>query len=187
MARKLGVLTILAAFIILMAGCNIKQKIGESITEGILEKAMGDDADIDLDDGEFTIKGDDGEEITFNDENGMTIEGDDGTVIASGGDYEWPEGQAADLLPKFNKGKITYILNSPETCLVYVEGIDEEDYEAYVEEIVDSGYTENKFEMSTDVAVMYSGANSDNIVASASFYKEDGYVQISVDASNKNE
>lgn len=140
MLRKIITIITLSAVCLLMAGCHLKEKIGENITEKAVEKAAGNGSDIDIDNGDVSIKSKDGEEVKVNDD-GITINGKDGSVVQSGGEYEWPEGQAAAYVPEFKGGKITYILNSAESFLVYVEETKLGEFNDYVKAVAEKGYT----------------------------------------------
>jgi hypothetical protein len=183
MLRKIIFVSLIAATLFLMAGCNLKEKIGESITEGILEKAIGDDVNIDIDGGDVSFTGDDGEEISFDEDEGLTIEGEDGSYVASGGEYDWPEGQAADYIPKFDRGKISYIFNSDESLMLYIEETVIEDYEDYVNAIIDDGFTVDKVESSAEDMQIYAAKAENGVAATVCFVNSEGYLQITVDAT----
>ncbi|MHB8129830.1 MAG: DUF6591 domain-containing protein [Mobilitalea sp.] len=185
MLRKIKFFAIILAVLLIMAGCNLKEKIGESITEGILDKAVGDDVDIDIDGGDISFKGEDGEEINFDDENGLTIEGEDGSVVASGGEYEWPDGQAADYLPEFKGGKITYIFNSETSCMLMIEETKTEDYEDYVKKAIDKGYNVDKTESSAEDMLLYAAKSEEGVSFTAYYVDSEGALTISVDATGK--
>jgi len=155
MSRKIIAFVITLAMILLLAGCNLDKKIGESITEGILEKASDEDIDIDLDGEDFSITTEDGE-MNFDEDGGYTFEGEDGEVVTVSSDNEWPEGMAADLLPKLNKGTITYTMNLGNGCMVSIEEIEEDEYTAYLEKVKDAGFTEDEYETKSDDILAYS-------------------------------
>jgi len=90
MFKKLIVILLTVLMMLSLASCGIKksvdEKIAEKVTEGIVNKATGGEVDLDIKDGQLTVKGEDGEKVSF-------------------GDTKWPEGQTADLLPKLKKAK----------------------------------------------------------------------------------
>lgn len=184
MFRKIVLLTIILAALILLTGCNLKKKIGDSITEGIVDKAIGDEGDIDIEDGEINIKGEDGETMTI-DEDGIVYEGEDGAVMQSGGVYDWPEGMAADYIPKYKDAKVTYILNMKDTCMLCTDENKLEDYEDYVEKVKDEGFTENTYESSSDDMKSYTASTKDGLTIVVSFISSDGSLDITLDASQK--
>lgn len=185
MLRKTKIVIYIVTAMILMSGCHMKEKIGENITEEVLDSAAGDEADIDIEDGEFTVTDEEGGELTVTDEEGMVFEGSDGSVVYSGGDYEWPDGQAADYLPKFDGGKITYILNSAQVCIITVEETKLEDFDNYVSVVKENGYEKDISESSFDDLQMFSANAEDGIQISISFADGNGILSISVDVSEK--
>ncbi len=186
MLRKIKLIAIIAATLLLMAGCNLDEKIGESITEGIIEKAVGDDIDLDVDGEDFTYKSEEGE-ITFDEEEGVTFEGEDGEVVAAGGEYDWPEDQAAKYLPKLDSGKISYIYNSTDSCMLILDEVTKEDYEAYVKAVSDDGYTNEKVESFAEDMSLYSGQTEEGIAVTVCFFNSETSMQINVDATGISE
>ena len=184
MYRKIRIFIIFTAALLLLAGCNLKKKIGESITEGIVDKALGDKGDVDFDNGEIKIKGEDGEEMTINEE-GIVIEGENGAVMQSGGEYDWPEGMAADYIPKYKGAKITYILNTEDTCMLCMVETESEDFEDYIKKIKDNGFTENKYEASGEDMQSYTASTKDGITIMVSFLSSDNSLNITLDASQR--
>jgi hypothetical protein len=185
MLRKIILLGLVMAAFLLMSGCHLKEKIGESITEKAVEKATGDEADIDIDDGDISIKGEDGSKVTVDEEEGLKVEGEDGSVVQSGGDYEWPEGQAADYVPKFDGGKITYIMNSDEAFMVYVEETKMDDYKDYVKKVTEKGFTNDKFESSASDMELYQATSGDGVIVTVSYMQEEVMLTITAEASKE--
>lgn len=173
---------IAAAFVFLMAGCNLKEKISDKISEQMIESTIGEDADVEINGDDVSYTTEDGEMTV--DESGMTYEGEDGTVIASGGEYEWPLDQAAAYLPKLECGTITYIANGPDTCMLLVESLVLEDYQSYKEAVIAAGYTKDPLDSSAEDMELYSGASTNQIIVTLSFVPSEGSIQISVDASD---
>lgn len=54
-------LSALLVCVLVFSGCGLQEKIGESITEKIIESAAGDNVDVDLDGGSFTVSSEDGD------------------------------------------------------------------------------------------------------------------------------
>ena len=76
----------LLASILPLGGCGIKKKAEKAITEKIVEKALGDNVDIDGD--TVTIKGEDGEEFSIGGGEAGLISQEDskvykGTIVTS--------------------------------------------------------------------------------------------------------
>ena len=106
----------LLAFLMLaiLAGCGVKEKVEEKLTEKILEEAAG--GDIDINDDKVTVKGENGEKLIL-------------------GSTEWPTSNLAKSIPEFKDGKITAVLDSTDSILVTFESVKQEDAMAYIETI----------------------------------------------------
>ncbi len=179
--RLIVLATLLTSFAVYGTGCNLGEKIGANITEELLEESSGEDVEVEIDGDKVTYSSEEGEVSIDGDK--ITFEGEDGTVMTSGTDNEWPQGEAADYLPKLSGGVISYVMNGPEACMLLVEEITEEEYDSYVKEIKDSGFTENLTESVAEGLKLYSGSNKENAVATISFIPEENNLQITLDAS----
>jgi len=159
MFKKLIVILLTVLMMLSLASCGIKksvdEKIAEKVTEGIVNKATGGEVDLDIKDGQLTVKGEDGEKVSF-------------------GDTKWPEGQTADLLPKFKKGKIITTINADKACMVMLENVELQDYNKYVEELKSSGFSNEVSE--------YSSETNHNFMAKSN---ETTYVVVMYDSENK--
>jgi len=159
MFKNLTVILLTVIMVVSLTSCGVKQsvneKIAEKVTEGVINKATGGEADLDIKDGQLTMKGEDGEKLTL-------------------GDTKWPEGQAAALLPKFNKGKIISTINADKGCMVMLENVEPQDYNKYVEELKSSGFSNEVSE--------YSSETNHNFMAKSN---ETTYVVIMYDSENK--
>jgi len=163
---------------LLLAGCSLDKKIGESITEGILEKAGGEDADINIDGEDFSITTEDGE-MTF-DEDGYSFEGEDGEEMTISGDNEWPEGTAADLIPKFDKGKITATMNLDTGCTIVIEEVEKDDYTEYIEKVKDAGFTTDQYESTSEDMSSYAAYLDEKTNFSIYYFPPDKNVTITL-------
>ena len=166
MLRKSVVLIVILAVLLSLVGCgfrkNIERKVSDKITEGILEKVVGDDVDVNFDDGEMSFKGGDGSEFTI-------------------GSTEWPEGKAIDLIPEFKKGEIASVLNSDKTSVIYIDGVEKADYEEYVEQVKGLGFTDDAVDLTVSDAIAYTAVSSkDKAQVSLSYGVEDKSMMISV-------
>lgn len=172
MLRKIIFLATAVSMLLILTGCGLDKKIGESITEGILENAgSGDEkVDVNLDGGDFSITTDEGE-MNFDEEGGYTFKGEDGEAMTVSEDNEWPEGMAADLLPKLNKGKITYSMNLNNGCMMTIGEIELDDFNKYVEKVKEEGFTEDSSESKSDDFYAY-GAYSDEQTYIYIYYTE---------------
>jgi len=152
---------------VLMAGCNLKEKIRNNISEKAVEKALGDDADVNLHNGDVTVKGDDGSEVSIGD------------------NTKWPKGQAADYIPEFEGGVVTYALNSEQSCMIMVSNISGNDYKKYVDAIIAAGYSNEKIESNAEDMQIYSAKSKEGVVVSVSYLNDEKSLNVTVDASAK--
>lgn len=165
MIRKAIIILFVALIVLSLGACGIRrkidEKISEKITEGVVSKIAGDNVDIDLDDGGFTIKGDDGEEFTF-------------------GTTDWPKGKAADLLPEPKGGIIVSVMNSDNSCMVMMEEVDEKACKKYIEELKDKGFNKDVYESADEHGMAYHAGLDDNTVAQVLYTLEDKSFSIGV-------
>ena len=140
MFKKTIVVLLATLMMLSLASCGVRQsldeKIAEKVTEGVMNKATGGEANIDIDKGELTLKGEDGEKITF-------------------GGNKWPEGDAAKQIPEFKKGKIVTAMNSDKACTIAIEKVEEKDYKQYVEKLKDRGFTNDVSEFTSESSHSY--------------------------------
>ena len=136
MFKRIIVILLSIVMMLSLASCgvrqNLDQKIEEKVTEGVIKKATGGTADVDLDKGQLTVKGEDGEKVTF-------------------GDSKWPEGGAANLIPEFKQGNIVSAINADAACAIMFEQVEEKAFKQYIEDIKVQGFT-------NDVAEYTSGS-----------------------------
>ncbi|HZJ82809.1 MAG TPA: DUF6591 domain-containing protein [Clostridia bacterium] len=150
MLRRFLLLSVSIVVLLSFVGCGFKQKtqgkLAEKLAQGVLNKIAGDDVDIDLD---------------LDNEGGGFKVNLDGEEAMSFGETEWPKGQAADLIPQFSKGKITYAVNSNVMAMLLIEGVELDDFESYYETVQGQGYTENTGEMSMEESKTYYASKED--------------------------
>ncbi len=162
-------LVVFLAVLILFAlgGCGVQdkvnEKVGEKVTEGILNHATDGNAKVDIDGDKMSIKGKDGEEFSF-------------------GDTKWPDNKAARLIPEFKKGKVVSVLNSDGACLISVEQVKEKDAQQYLEEIKSQGFTNDTTEYSFDNTWSYSANKDENSMISLSYNSESQGLSITVES-----
>ncbi len=151
---KKGVVILLGVLLLSLTGCGTKkveEKLAEKITEGILDKAGGDNVDIDLDEGKITVTDKEG--------------GAEWTV----GGGEWPKGEAASLIPKFTKGKVESVIETPEACMISLSEVSQKDYENYVEELKSAGFNEEVTTSTAEDTIMYSAKKGEKAGVLAMF------------------
>ncbi|NLB52174.1 MAG: hypothetical protein GX808_04460 [Syntrophomonadaceae bacterium] len=169
MFKKVMVALLAVSVMMAFASCGVKQsvddKIAEKVTEGVLNKATGGDAKVDIKDGEMTFEGEDGEKFTIGADN-------------------WPTGDAAGQLPEFKGGKIVSALNSAEACVIIIEEVKQQDFEEYVEEIKGQGFENEVSEITTESSYMYS-ASLDNKTIFAQYESEAETMSINLQISGQ--
>lgn len=159
----------LAVFMIAaVGGCGVKDrvndKISEKVSEGVINKALDGEGTVDIDGDKVSIKGEDGEEFSF-------------------GDTEWPDSGAAQSIPKFNQGKITSVMNSNTVCGIIFEEVEKADFEQYVQEVKDQGFTTEPLEFTSDMAATYAAKKDDKTSITVQYQLEEKIMSISVEIS----
>lgn len=133
MIKKPIILFICMIVVLSLTACGfnkkIESKVTEKITEGVINKVIGNEGEVKLDEDNVTIESKNGEQLSF-------------------GDIQWPKGKAADLLPEIKKGKITTAMNSDETCGLVVEDIEKKHFDEYIEMLKDNRFTHSQGEWS---------------------------------------
>lgn len=184
LSKKICIVLVVLLGVLLFSGCNIKEKIGEKIVEGVFEKAVGDEVDLDIDGDEVTYKTEEGE-MTFDSENGITFEGEEGKTVIYTDVSEWPEDMAASYLPKIKDAEISYLLNSDKYCMITVDNIDNEKYADYLEKVKDKGYSKDKFESTADDLNMYSGSSEEGVVVTLYYVPSSKSLQLTVEVKTE--
>jgi hypothetical protein len=168
MSKKIVALLLVVFMIAVVGGCGVRDKVTEEITEkvteGVINKALDGEGSVDIEGGKVTIKGEDGGEYSF-------------------GDTEWPKDGAAQLLPKFDKGKISSVLNSDTVCVIMVEEVEKSDFEAYVDEVKGLGFTNEAFEFTSDTTGTYMAKKDEKTTASVQYDLENKFLTIGLEIS----
>lgn len=133
-----------------LTGCGTKQKLENKITEKILETATG--GDIDIDDGEVTIKGEEGQSVTF-------------------GSTEWPSSETAKKLPEFKKGKISSVMSTEKYVMVAVEEVEQKDFMDYYKDALKTFIMGGNVAISED-ALTYGGSDENGLMLTLHYVKE---------------
>lgn len=163
MVKRIGLLLLCAAMAMVLASCNLRQRAASAVQDRIMEKALGDNVEIDSNKEQVKIKGEDGEEIIF-------------------GADQWPDGKAARMVPEFKDGKVASVMSSDNYCLIVVEGSSEKEWQSYVGKLKAEGFDRSAMEYSDDNSKIYQGFTEDGHMAMASVDRE-GNVSISVQVS----
>lgn len=143
--KKVFIIAQVLLLILSLTGCGVKQKIenkvGEKITEKIIESATGDkNTKIDIDGDKVVIKDkESGSEATF-------------------GGTEWPKIKS---IPEFKNGKVISVIEDGQgSAIIMLENVEQKDFENYWEKIKED-FTENIFEMNSGGAISFAGENNE--------------------------
>lgn len=91
----------------------------------------------------------------------------------------WPVGDAGLRVPEFHGGEISNVLDNGDNCTVTVINAAEADYDVYVEELKEAGFTADPTEIAQAPFFTYSASSEDNYFASVSL--SDGTVIVSAE------
>jgi Cu/Ag efflux protein CusF len=170
MSKKVIVIILMVFMIAAVGGCGAKEKmnekISESVTEGIINKALDGEGKVDLDGDKITIKGEDGEEFNF-------------------GEAEWPDSGAAQQIPELNEGTVVSAMNSEQFCMIMLEEIEQSAFDQYLEEIKDQGFTNDSVEFTSDTGYSYSASKDENTMISLMYDSEAQSVTINYEISEE--
>ena len=123
------------------------------------ENITGNDVDIDLDEGSIKFKDDEGAEISI-------------------GGAEWPKDGAGALIPILKKGEYHSVKNSDEEFGITVLGLELEDYEQYVKELKEAGFTDSIEEYTHENAKQFSAHRGDEQKVAVSYASDSGSITI---------
>lgn len=160
--KKLLALLMTVLIITTLTGCGIKEKVSQKINEKISEKVIEKvtDSKVNIDGDKVTVKTEDGSEVTY-------------------GETEWPDTPILKGVPKFEKGKISGATSSDEMAMIFIEEVEKEDYESYVEKIK-AGYSLEPASMDFDNAKTYVGKNEEGITVTVTYNIEEKSLSMSV-------
>lgn len=151
MTRKIILILITILMMFSLTSCGVREslneKIVEKVSETVVEKATDGALNMDIKDGEISFKDEDGEEVTF-------------------GATKWPEDKAGSLIPKFEKGKIVSVINSEAGSMIALEEVEEKDFKAYIEEVMELGFTNNIVEFTSDAGQIFSANKNEEEIIS---------------------
>lgn len=155
--KKLIIYLVIFAMILSSSGCGAKQKLEEKIAEKIVETAVGGNIDIDGD--KVTVKGENGEEVSF-------------------GSTEWPTTELAKKIPEFKKGTLTNVISSETGVMMSVEKTEEQDFNDYYKNIV-KDFTKDSYFLASKDGVTYTGKNDKGVIVSITYSLKDKALNIS--------
>lgn len=144
---------------------SLNEKIVEKVSETVVEKATDGALDMNIKDGEISFKDEDGEEVTF-------------------GTTKWPEDKAGALIPKFTKGKIVTVINSDAGSSIVLEEVEEKDFKAYIDEVMEQGYTNNIIEFASETGQVFSANKNEAELISILYDSESKTLHITYEIIN---
>lgn len=154
--RKISYILIMIMMLSVFVGCGAKQKMEEKVAEKIIEKAVGNNADIDVDGDKVSIKTEEGK-VTF-------------------GSTKWPDSKIAGKVPEFKNGKIVSVMDSEDYMLVIIEEVKEKDFIDYYNNVKGT-FKKDTYEAKSEDSISYTGQNDENIIIMIS-YTSDGTLSI---------
>jgi len=161
--KRVFTVCLILIVLLTLAGCKSPSEIAaEKLTEKVLSEATG---------GKVNIDGDK-----------ITIETKDGSVSLGG--TEWPQDKMGKNIPKLD-GKVTYVANSDELCMIVVEEVKSADFEKYLEKVKDAGYNQDEVNFSDSSSVSYMATNADGIAFHITYLIESEEVSITVGKSQQ--
>lgn len=143
--KKYLVCLIALLLVLSFAGCGIKQKAEEKISEALAEKMLEgtSGSDVDIDGENITITGEDGETLSF-------------------GSTEWPTSDLAKKIPAFEDGQVSSVMESGDSVWITVDSVKEADAASYFD-AVKQAFTEDPYSLSSDGSVTYGAKNADGV------------------------
>ncbi len=146
------ILIYLLTFMLLISftGCGAKEKLEEKVAEKVFEEAGGGDLDIDGD--KITIKGDNGDKVTF-------------------GDSKWPTSELAKNIPEFKDGTVSGMMETTDSIVITLESVQEEDVLPYWETIK-KDFPKDVYEMIATDFITVSGYDDEGINVSLVYMSE---------------
>jgi len=161
--KRVFTVCLILIVLLTLAGCKSPSEIAaEKLTEKVLSEATG---------GKVNIDGDK-----------ITIETKDGSVSLGG--TEWPQDKMGKNIPKLD-GKVNYVANSDELCMIVVEEVKSADFEKYLEKVKDAGYNQDEVNFSDSSSVSYMATNADGIAFHITYLIESEEVSITVGKSQQ--
>lgn len=168
MFKKIGIVLLAAALLLTLTSCGVKEsvndKIAEKVTEGVMNKATGGDANIDIDGDKITVEGKDGEKVII-------------------GDSEWPAVLTDNRIPEFKSGKILSSINVDNGCMVMMEEVESEDFKQYLADIKAAGYTNDATELNSPESQIYSAYLNENTMVYLQYAPESKTLNVSLEVS----
>ena len=155
--KKLLVVLLIILLVLGMAAC--RKSIEESLVEQMIENAAGEGVDVDIDN--------DGDSISISNDEGGSLEMDSGEGLA------WPGDKLPAHVPELTGVTVIQTMDMGMGMSIIFEGCDEDEANAYVQQLENAGW-EMKSEMTTTEAyVAYLSMGEDESL-NFSWSNEDG-------------
>lgn len=148
--KKILICLLIFALLFSFAGCDAKEKLEEKVAEKVFEEAGGGDLDIDGD--KVTIKGENGEKVTF-------------------GDSKWPTSELANNIPEFKDGTVNGVMETADSIVITLESVQEEDVYPYWETIK-KDFPKDAYEMIATDFITVNGYDDEGINVSLVYMSE---------------
>lgn len=160
--KKILMQVLLFTLVLTATGCGAKkkleQKVGEALTEKMIESVT--DSKVDIEGDKITIRDEQGQEATI-------------------GGSEWPKSDLVKNIPEFKNGTVTSVLDSPDYILITMEKVDKNDFTKYLETIKNE-FTEGALEMTAEDVTSYMASNNKGIGIQISYAQGDENLSINI-------
>ncbi len=137
------------ALLFSFTGCGAKEKLEEKLAEKVFGETGGD---LDMDGDKITIKGENGETVTF-------------------GDNKWPTSELAKNIPEFKDGTVNGVLESADSIVITLESVNKEDVSPYWETIK-KDFPKDVYEMNSSGFSTFSGSSDEGLTVSLAYMDE---------------
>ena len=162
--KKITIFLLALAFILSVSGCGVTEKVqekaAEKATEKAIENATGGNAKVDINGDKYKVD-----------------YGDDNSLEIGGG--KWPTGDSADIIPKFDKGKISSVINTKEGCIIDIDEVEKNDFDSYLQTVKNAGFTKDTTNMNSDSNSVYMATAGNGKSIILSYTPEEKHLQIS--------
>lgn len=146
--KKLSIILISFLIITTLSGAvMLRKKLKKTLRKKIIDDAIGDNAEVNIDGEKYSVKYSDGN----------TLE------VASN---EWPSGEVADIIPKFNKGTMTAAITVEGICSINIDNVEEKDFMDCFQKVKDACFAENPMNLGSNqtTTIYQAGASGEKYI-----------------------